>query len=228
MSRLSAALALALRFLVAPTLLAVLRRIARRGHVRVARVSAELLRKLRNLLHQHRHLPREHRDLLLELGDPHVFRRTLRFERCDATVLGYVLNFERCDAPVLRDELALQLGNALVSPITHHELFFADPPADGKLHEIMEQSGSLTRPPLSDSSCPLNGYPAEGRRRVMVEAGTNVRKPMAGALDRRSTHWGAETCAGSEPFQRTSHRLQARSQLGLIRSTQGAHRTRCY
>src|SRR6266542_3282079 len=103
---LTAALALALRFLIAVALLAILRRIARRRKVRVAGVSTQLLRKLRDLLHQHRHLPAEHRDLLLELRDSRVLRCALRLERRDTSVL--------------RGELSLQLRNPLVSPIARH------------------------------------------------------------------------------------------------------------
>src|SRR5713101_6832443 len=143
-SRLAAALALTLRFLVAPPLLAVLRRIARRGQMGVARVLPELFGQLGDLLHQHGHLLSQHRDLLLELADAGVLRRALRFEHRDALVL--------------RDELALQLENALVSPIARHMTSIADLGVDGKLHEIMEQSGSLTRTPFRPSSCPVNGY----------------------------------------------------------------------
>src|SRR5713101_7288133 len=141
---LPAALALALRFLLALALLAILRRIARRRQVRVAAVSTQRLRKLRDLLHQHRHLPAEHRDLLLELRDSCVLRCALRLERRDASVP--------------RGELSLQFRNALVSPIARHPPSIADLRADGKRHKIMEQSGSLTQPPLLGSSCPVNGY----------------------------------------------------------------------
>src|SRR5258706_11736166 len=121
----------------------------------VAGIAAQLLRKLRNLLHQHRHLPGEHRDLLLELGDACVLRRALSFE------LG--------DSLVPRGKLPLQLRNALVSPIAPHQPSIANLPADGKPLEIMEQSGSLTRPMPRPSSCPVNGYPETVRRRGLQD-----------------------------------------------------------
>jgi hypothetical protein len=74
MTALSAALA------PAPLLAAarlVTRRITRRRQMRVARILAQLLGQLADLLGQRRHLGHQDRDLLLELADSRVLRRDL-------------------------------------------------------------------------------------------------------------------------------------------------------